>query len=368
LLAGVLVEAQGTLSSQVLRLLGRVNTWTATQTFTNVTVTGTCTGCGTSAGTVTHTGGLTASQLILGNGTADITALGSLGTTTTVLHGNAAGAPTFGAVDLAADVTGNLGVTHLGSGTNAGATTFLRGDMTWVAPAGSGTVTTTGSPVSGNLAVFSGASSITGSALGTGVQTALGVNVGSAGAPVLFNGAGGTPSSLTLTSATGLPLTTGVTGVLPAANVRGVVQVVNTQTGAVATGTTTIPLDDTIPQNTEGTEFMTLAITPTSATNKLKIETVFYFSYSVPSSVIVALFQDANADAVAVTSTFIDTGTASETVTFTHYMTAGTTSATTFKVRAGGNSAGTVSFNGQSGARRFGGAAASSITITEITP
>lgn len=40
---------------------------------------------------------------------------------------------------------------------------------------------------------------------GTGIATALAVNVGSAGAPVLFNGAGGTPSSLTLTNATGLP-------------------------------------------------------------------------------------------------------------------------------------------------------------------
>lgn len=46
--------------------------------------------------------------------------------------------------------------------------------------------------------------SITG--LGTGVATALAVNVGSAGAPVVLNGAGGTPSSLTLTNATGLPM------------------------------------------------------------------------------------------------------------------------------------------------------------------
>jgi len=40
---------------------------------------------------------------------------------------------------------------------------------------------------------------------GTGVQTALGVNIGSAGAPVLFNGALGTPSSGTGTNITGIP-------------------------------------------------------------------------------------------------------------------------------------------------------------------
>jgi hypothetical protein len=45
---------------------------------------------------------------------------------------------------------------------------------------------------------------------GTGVATALAVAVGSAGAFVTFNGAGGTPSSLTLTNASGLPLS-GVT-------------------------------------------------------------------------------------------------------------------------------------------------------------
>lgn len=50
------------------------------------------------------------------------------------------------------------------------------------------------------------------SALGTGVATALAINVGSAGAFVVLGGAGGTPSSLTLTHATGLPIGTGVSG------------------------------------------------------------------------------------------------------------------------------------------------------------
>lgn len=58
--------------------------------------------------------------------------------------------------------------------------------------------------------------SITG--LGTGVGTALSVNVGSSGAFITFNGAGGTPSSIGLSGGTGLPLSTGVSGDLPFAN------------------------------------------------------------------------------------------------------------------------------------------------------
>ena len=50
------------------------------------------------------------------------------------------------------------------------------------------------------------------SGLGTGIATALAVNVGTAGSPIVNGGVLGTPSSGTLTSATGLPISTGVSG------------------------------------------------------------------------------------------------------------------------------------------------------------
>jgi hypothetical protein len=56
---------------------------------------------------------------------------------------------------------------------------------------------------------------------GTGVATALAVNVGSAGAPVVLNGALGTPSSGNLSNCTGYPATSGITLATPQASTSG---------------------------------------------------------------------------------------------------------------------------------------------------
>lgn len=147
-----------------------------------------------------------------------------------------------------------------------------------------------------------------------------------------------------------------------------VLQVVSTQTGAVATGTTVTPADDTIPQITEGTEFLTQAITPTSAASKLRIDVTLYLANTVVDNpVTVALHQDATTGALAA-GMQVSPNTANLTfcVRLVHYMTAGTTSATTFRVRAGANGASTTTLNGASGARLLGGVLASSITVTEV--
>lgn len=147
-----------------------------------------------------------------------------------------------------------------------------------------------------------------------------------------------------------------------------VAQVVNTETGTEATGTTIIPLDNTVPQNTEGDQYMSLAITPKNASSILLIDIVLIAALNTNVSLIVALFQDSTANALAAAYETVPSANDIVTISFRHKMTAGTTSSTTFKVRAGPISSATLTFNGDSATARLGGVLASSITITEVLP
>ena len=144
-------------------------------------------------------------------------------------------------------------------------------------------------------------------------------------------------------------------------------QMVTTQTGAVATGTTLFPEDDTIPQNTEGDEYITLAITPKSATSKIYITGQVFGSFSGDTRWGIGLFKDSTADALSFTAVFTKDATSMDNGMIDYSEVSANTSARTYKIRAGGmGSAGTFTFNGQGGNRKFGGTILSTIHIIEI--
>lgn len=177
-------------------------------------------------------------------------------------------------------------------------------------------------------------------------------------------------NTLTVPAETGTVITSATSTriIQPSAVPAGsVVQVIYSVVTAYTTGTTIIPWDDTIPQNTEGTEFITASITPKSATNKLLIQFSGPCSTSAAAWIGAAMFQDATAGALSATSVYMATGAGAAQINLNYQMTAGTTSSTTFKIRVGPAVAATVAINGASTVGRvYGGVWPTTLTITEI--
>lgn len=141
-----------------------------------------------------------------------------------------------------------------------------------------------------------------------------------------------------------------------------------TRDSAYATGTTAVPVDDTIPQITEGDQYMTLAVTPKSVMNRLHISHQgCYACGSVGVDVAtIALFQDATANALAsmMARTLYEGNPAPSGYGIYHEMRAGTVSATTFRIRVGGATNRGIVFNGYTAAI-MGGTLNSYVKIEE---
>lgn len=146
----------------------------------------------------------------------------------------------------------------------------------------------------------------------------------------------------------------------------GIINRTTYETGEFATGTGLIPADDTPPLITEGDEYMNVTFRPSNSNSTLRIDVVFNYSTTASTQITAALFRNTTSTAIAAAADRAAANDKLNTINFTHYMTAGTTSPIIFRLRAGDSSGGTLTFNGISGARIFGGVMSSSITVTEI--
>ncbi len=134
--------------------------------------------------------------------------------------------------------------------------------------------------------------------------------------------------------------------------------------------TTAIPYDDTTPTSSEGTQVLSQAITPADNTNKV-LCLVFLWGTGASGVTSAALFRGTtciNAAAVMSTSTGADvTDNAGAFVLALAFLDSpASASAQTYTVRVGPDTAAVMRLNGTTGARRFGGASACTLTLMEV--
>ena len=153
-------------------------------------------------------------------------------------------------------------------------------------------------------------------------------------------------------------------------NTGNIIQTIHKDYRPFFSTTALIPLDDTIPQNTEGAEVFTQAITPSSTSNKILITVVLNIVNSITTNLhSAALFRDSIADSIAAGWALCPSNNAPNSPMVINFLDSpATTSAVTYKVRVGysGGSSSTVQVNGGSGTRYLGGALGSGMTLREV--
>lgn len=136
-----------------------------------------------------------------------------------------------------------------------------------------------------------------------------------------------------------------------------------TYTGYAAI-TNTIPVDDTVPTSTEGTEILSVSITPQSATSRIRLHVNGMMGCTATVSVVASMLVHGESSAFASMMSYGHTATHPHAITLTAHHEPGSTAPITYKVRLGVIS-GTMRPNGNSSGRLFGGTAKWTLTAEE---
>jgi hypothetical protein len=130
--------------------------------------------------------------------------------------------------------------------------------------------------------------------------------------------------------------------------------------------TTVLPVDDTVPQNTEGTEILSATITPRFATSTILVRFEGQGSSSSIVTLCAALFRDSIVNALASRMETEDTANFARAMSIVYMDSPATASAVTYKIRVGAGSAATIRMNGSTASRFFGGTSRSTLVVQEI--
>lgn len=145
-----------------------------------------------------------------------------------------------------------------------------------------------------------------------------------------------------------------------------IVQLMHKFITSVASGTTVLPSDDTVPQDTEGEAALTITLNPTSAANVGLINTHVNASGSTASTITAALFTNSSASALAATANIVESAGRMFQLGIRYMRILGRTTPVILTVRVGLSVAGTVTLNGVAAARLYGGVYDSYIEVQEI--